>query len=159
MGTENILAVQIGEEQDMGNGVIDTGQRAILSVTFVESFPQYTTFYGNSLYLIWYNVGQLDCIQAFSFFCQQFYNQPKTWWQLSVPPPNPLMASSQIYLIPQPPPPPPIGSGVMTLLDSGYDPLRGYYLTFQGNFDLAIPLFKGYAGVHRNVPNYQIRVG
>lgn len=158
----NILAVQIGPAQDMGTGqaggiVKDTGQRAVLAVTFINADTQTTTFYGNSLYLIWYNVGQLDCIQAFTFFCKQFYNKNYVWWQLNAPPPNPLMASSQVYLIPQAPPPPPVASGNMTLLNSGYDPVRGYWLQFAGNFDLTIPLFKGFGGVNRNIPNYQIR--
>jgi hypothetical protein len=158
----NILAVQVGEAQNMGTGqaggiVVDTGQRAILAVTFINADIQTTTFYGNSLYLIWYNVGQLDCIQAFTFFCKQFYNKSYLWWQLAVPPPNPLMASSQIYLVPRPPAPPPIASGMMTLLDSGYDPLKGYWLKFAGNYDNTCPVFKGYTGVNRNIPNYQIR--
>ncbi len=159
MSQENILAVQTGEPQMVGSA-IDTGQRAILSVTSVVADVQTTTFYGNSLYLIWYNVGQLDCFQAFTFFCQQFYNKPMMWWQLAVPPPNPLLAASQIYLVPTPPPPDPIANGVMTLVDSGYDPMKNYYLTFLGNFDLEIPLFKGNAfPVTRNTPNYQIRIG
>lgn len=155
----NILAVQVGPQQQMGNGVVDTGQRSILAVTFIEAYTQATKFYGNSLYLIWYDVGQLDSIQAFTFFCKQFYNKSFLWWQLAVPPPNPLMASSQIYLTPRPQPIPPIGSGMMTLLDSGYDPLRGYWLLFEGNYDLSIPVFKGYTGVNRNTPDYQIKRG
>jgi hypothetical protein len=154
---ENILAIQIGEEQDMGNGIIDTGQRAVLSVNFIDSHTQHWDAYGDSLYMIWYNVGQLDCTQAFSFFCKQYYNRPMTWWQLAAPPINPLMASSQVSMIPHAPPPPPIASGVMTLANSGYNPLRGYYLTFKGNFDLTCPLFKGFTGINRLVPNYQIR--
>jgi hypothetical protein len=161
MGIENILAVQLGEEQTWANGAVDTGQRAVLSVTGISADVQTTTFYGNSLYLIWYNVGQLDCFQAFTFFCKQFYNRPMMWWQLAAPPPNPLLQSSQIYLIAQPPPPDPIAGGTMTLIDSGYDPMKNYYLTFQGNFDLSIPLFKreGCGMVKRNTPNYQIRIG
>ncbi len=158
---ENILAIQLSEPQSMGNGVMDSGQRAVLSVTSGVADVQTTTFYGNSLYLIWYNVGQLDCFQAFTFFCKQFYGKSYPWFQLAVPPPNPFLASSQIYLIAQPPPPPPIASGMMTLIDSGYDPLKNYYLTFEGNFELSIPLFKhkGRHMVKNNTPNYQIRIG
>lgn len=155
----NILAVQMGERQQMGNGVVDTGQRSIMAVTFIDANTQSTVFYGNSLYLIWYNVGQLDCIQAFTFFCKQFYNKSYLWWQLAQPPPNPLLASSQIYLTPQPQPIPPIACGTMTLLDSGFNPLKGYWLRFAGNYDLSIPLFKGFGGVNRNTPDYQIKKG
>jgi|ERR1700739_1698 len=154
---ENILAVQVGEEQDMGGGIIDTGQRAVLAVTFVNADTQTTTFFGNSLYLIHYDVGQLTTQDAFAFFCKQFYNRSMLWWQLAAPPPNPLLSTAHIYLVPQPLPPPPIGSGMMTLLCAGYNPLKGYWLKFQGNFDIDIPLFRGYTGVNRNTPNYQIR--
>jgi hypothetical protein len=161
MGIENILAVQIGEEQDMGNGVMDTGQRAVLSVTSVVADVQTTTFWGDSLYMIHYSVGQLDSEQALTFFCSQFYNRSMLWWQLAAPPSNPLLASSQIYLIARVPDPDPIASGMMTLIDSGYYPLKGFYLTFLGNFDLTIPLFKtgNFGGITRNTPNYQIREG
>jgi hypothetical protein len=161
MSVENILAIQIGEEQTWANGAVDTGQRAVLAVTSISADVQTTTFYGNSLYMIHYDVGQLSCFEAFSFFCKQFYNLSLPWYQLPAPPPNPLLASSQIYLIAQPPPPPPIANGMMTLIDSGYDPLLNYYLTFQGNFDLSIPLFKreGHCMVRRKTPNYQIRIG
>jgi hypothetical protein len=156
MGNENILAIKVGPEQTMGS-TVDTGLRAVLAVTFINADIQSYTVYGNSLYMIHYDVGQLDCFQAFSFFCKQFYNQPKEWHQLAAPPPNPLMTSSQIYLIAQPPPPDPIAVGIMTLLDSGYDPLKGYWLQFAGNYDLTCPLFPQFSGVNRNIPNYQIR--
>jgi hypothetical protein len=156
---ENILAVEIGQPETMGGTAFDTGQRAVLSVTSGVADVASYTFYGDSLYMIHYDVGQLDCFQAFSFFCKQFYNRPMTWFQLAAPPPNPLMASSQIYLVAAPPPPDPIGSGTMTLIDSGYDPLKGYYLTFTGNFYLTSPLFNGFLGMKQNAPNYQIRQG
>ena len=156
---ENILAVRIGEQQDWSNGAVDTGLRAVLAVTFITTDIQTYTAYGNSLYMIHYDVGQLDVYDAFAFFCKQFYNQSREWSQLAAPPPNPLLQSSQIYLTPFAPPPDPLGVGMMTLLNSGYDPLKGFWLQFAGNFDLTCPLFSGFAGVQRNIPNYQIQIG
>ena len=137
---------------------VDTGLRAVLAVNYINAEVQHYTAFGQSLYMIHYDVGQLTCEDAFAFFCKQFYNKSVEWQQLSAPPPNPLMTSSQIYLIAQPPPPPPIAIGNMTLLAAGYSPLKGFWLKFKGNFDLTCPLFKGFAGVHRNIPNYQIRI-
>jgi hypothetical protein len=153
----NILAVKIGEEQTMAMGAVDTGLRALLSAEFIIADIQSYVIYGQSLYMIHYDVGQLNSQDSFSFFCKQFYNKAYEWHQLAVPPPNPLMQSSQIYLVAMPPPPPPIAIGIMTLLDSGYNPLKGYWLRFSGNYDLTCPLFKGFTGVTRNIPNYQIR--
>ena len=154
---ENIMAVRIGEEQTMGNGAVDTGLRAVLSMEFIIADIQSYVVYGQSLYMIHYDVGQLTSQDSFSFFCKQFYNQAREWQQLAVPPPNPLLQSSQIYLVAMPPPPDPIAIGTMTLIDSGYSPLKGYWLRFAGNYDLTCPMFKGFNGVTRNIPNYQIR--
>jgi len=107
--------------------------------------------------MIHYDVGQFTVANSFAFFCQQFYNLSKQWYQLAAPPPNPLIFGSQVYMIPQAPPPDPIACGMMTLLDSGFDPLRGFWLRFQGNFDITCPLFNGFTAVKRNTPNYQIR--
>ena len=152
----NVLAVRVGQETYMGEGVVDMGLFALLSVNTVMADVQTTTFYGQSLYLIWYNVGQLDAIQGFTYITKQYYNKSKEWYQLVVPPLNPLLLTSRIYLVPQPPPPDPISHGMMTLILSGYDPLIGYWLQFQGNFDLNIPIFKGFNVTHRT-PNYQIK--
>ena len=156
---ENILAVLIGEPNQMGNGAFDTGQRALLSVTGGYTSVSSYTFTGNSLYLLYYDVGQFDPQDAFVYFCRQFYNKPFTWFQLSAPPPNPLFQASNIYLVPMAPPPEPVGSGTMVLIDSGYDPLKGFYLTFEGSYDLTCPIFRNYAGMNRDNPNYQIRIG
>lgn len=153
----NILAVRIGEQQDWAQGTVDTGLRAVLAVSFIVADTQCYTFYGPSLYMIHYDVGQLNSQDAFSFFCKQFYNKSYEWQQLAAPPPNPLLQSSQIYLVAMPPPPDAIAIGNMTLLDSGYNPLKGFWLKFSGNYDLTCPLFQGFAGVTRNIPNYQIR--
>jgi len=52
-----------------------------------------------------------------------------------------------------------VATGQMTLLGSGYDPLMGYWLKFDGNYDLTCPVFKDFNGVRRTTPNYQIRIG
>jgi len=155
---ENILAVRIGPTEQLGMGV-DTGLRAVLAVNFIRADVQSYTCYGQSLYMIHYDVGQLTVQDSFAFFCRQFYNKSFEWDQLSAPPPNPLLQNSRVYLIPVPQAPPPVAIGMMTLLSSGYDPLKGFWLQFEGSFDLTCPLFKGFTGVNRNIPNYQIRIG
>jgi hypothetical protein len=153
---ENIMAVRVGEEQMLGN-TVDSGLRAVLAVNFIIADVQTYTMYGQSLYMIHYDVGQLNSQDAFAFFLKQFYNKSVEWQQLSAPPINPLM-SAQIYMIAAPPPPEPIAIGNMTLLEAGYSPLKGFWMKFSGNFDLTCPMFKGFGGVTRNTPNYQIRI-
>jgi len=158
----NILAVRLGPVEQMGFGV-DTGLRAVLAVSFIQADTATYTCYGQSLYMIHYDVGQLTVQDSFAFFCRQFYNKPFEWDQLSAPPPNPLLQNSRVYLIPVPQTAPPAAIGTMTLLEAGYDPLKGFWLRFAGNFDLTCPLFKGQEsksiGVNRTTPNYQIRIG
>lgn len=157
----NILAVRLGQPEMLGPG-LDTGLRGVLAVTFIEAYTQTYTCYGNSLYMIHYDVGQFSVQDSFAFFCSQFYNKSNEWDQMNAPPPNPLLQNSSIYLIPVPVSPPPIAIGMMTLLNSGYDFLKGFWLQFEGNFDLTCPLFKGNGGgiaVNRNIPNYQIKIG
>ena len=156
--SENILAVRLGPTEQLGMGV-DTGLRALLAVNFIVADTATYTCYGQSLYMIHYDVGQLSVQDSFAFFCRQFYNKPFEWNQLSAPPPNPLLQNSRVYLIPVPQSPPPVAFGTMTLLEAGYDPLTGYWLQFDGNYDLTCPLFSGFNGVRRNTPNYQIRIG
>jgi len=154
----NILAVRLAPPENLGNGGIDMGLRALLAVNFIRADTSTYTCYGQTLYMIHYDVGQLTVQDSFAFFCKQFYNKPYEWDQLSAPPPNPLLQSSRIYLIPVPQTPPPVAFGIMTLLNSGYDPLRGFWLQFAGSFDLTCPLFSGFPGLTRTTPNYQIRI-
>ena len=153
----NILAIRLGVEQDMGGGVIDTGIRSLLSVRYIRTETQTFTLFGSSLYLMGYSVGQLDPDIAFSLFCKPFCNTPREYYQLSVPPPNPLIGSSRIYLIPQAPPPLPVATGFLTMLATGYDPLRGFFIQFQGNFDLVSTLFVNFPSTDRVIPDYQIK--
>jgi hypothetical protein len=145
----NILAIQIGEPQTLGFGAVDTGLRSVLSVRDIVGKVQSTVFFGDTLHLLWNFAGQLDPQQAFVQFLKEFYNKPVTWAQLSAPPPNPLMQTRRIYLQPMPDAEPPVAQGAMTLLDAGYDPLRGYWCEFKGNFWLHIPVFRDFKDVTR----------
>jgi hypothetical protein len=156
--TANILALQISAAQPQQtlpwDGVPwDNGLRAMLSVSTILANVQTTVFFGNSLYLIWYNVGQLTPQDAFSYFLKPYYNRPMTYAQLSQPPYAAVPAKYRA-LVQTPPPPPPVATGQMTLLNSGFDPLRGYWMEFLGNYFLAIPIFQGWANVTRGGPNY-----
>jgi hypothetical protein len=146
---ENVLCVKVGEDQEWGNGVEDTGCRAVLGVSKIVGKVQSTIFYGNTLNLLWMETAVMNPVLAFQFFCNQFIGKSKQWSQWAAPPPNPIALSRQIYLIPTPEPEPPVSKGRMTVMASGYDPLRGYWVEFEGNFWLHIPIFGGFSNIER----------
>lgn len=146
----NILAIKIGPQQIMGNGAVDTGYRAIIAVTRITAKLQTTVYFGNSLYMIHNEVGQLDAVQGYQFFLNQWLNRPMTWGQLAEVPPNPLVSTRRFMLAPPMPPLPPTSEGTMSLLSSGFDPLRGYWLEFAGNFFLTSTIFRNFNGVTRD---------
>lgn len=159
----NILALKLGvsEPQQIvpwnGNPIED-GWRTVLSVTAIWAKVQTTVLFGNSLYMIWYDIGQLNPQQGFSFFLKQYYNQPMNWAQFSVLPS--AARPAQVYRGMGPTPNqqpflPPVEMGVTTILDSGFDPLRGYWIEFLGNYFLHFPIFKDWPTVIRDTPNYK----
>jgi hypothetical protein len=161
MSGENIFALQLSTPNPSAvipnNGLQwDSGYRSILAVRMVWAKVQTTVLFGDSLYLIWYNTGTLDPQTAFSFFVNSYRNRPMPAAQLPYPP---YAATPAVYNrypnIPVPPPPIPTSTGTVTILNSGFDPFRGYWVEFAGNYFLTFPLFKDWPNVIRDGPNYK----
>lgn len=157
----HVLAIRLGPTVPMGiMGGVDTGFLAVLSVRTIRA--ELTTFrmYGDSLYSIGAaDTGSIDKITRWGLFLKQFKDKPCSWGQLSAVPPNPLLATSRIFYGPVAPPEPAIAEGLMTLTDSGYEPTKGWWIEFAGNFDLTSPLFRDFPSIIRNIPDYRIKIG
>ena len=133
----------------------DDGWRALMVVTRIMAKVQTTVFYGNSLYMIWYDIGSLTREDGFAWFLKNYYNKPLTYGQLVSPPYAAIPARYRI-LAPTPPPPPADSQGTMTLLSAGYYPVYGYYMEFAGNFFLTSPIFQNWSSqVVREGPNFK----
>ena len=163
MPVENIFAVQFSQPQPQqitppGFGGVpwDDGLRAILSVRQIWAKTQTTVLYGDSLFMIWYNIGQLSPQDGFRAFLRPWFNAPVTAAQLDRPP---FASTPGVYLransIPAPPPPIPIAKGIVTVLDAGFDPFRGYWVELAGNYFLGVPLFKNWPDVINNTPKFK----
>lgn len=164
MAGENIFALQLSAAQPQeitppGFGGVqwDSGYRAVLAVTMVWAKIQTTVLFGNSLYLIWNNASQLDPQRAFQLFIRRYSERPIAAVQLPYPP---FAATPAVYMrtnsMPNVQPPPvPTSSGMVTMLDGGFDPLRGYWIEFKGNYFLQFPLFKDWPTVVRDTPTAQ----
>jgi uncharacterized membrane protein YgcG len=157
---ENIFALQLGEPQPQQvipvTGVPwDSGLRAILSVQTIVAKLQTTVLFGNSLYMISYDVGQFSRADGYKYFLQKYFGKELTGVQLSAPP---FAATPYLYImtgLPVPPPPTPIATGTVKILNAGFDPFRGYWIEFHGNYYLHFPLFKNWPDVIRDTPNYK----
>ena len=135
-----------------GGVAFEDGWRSMLSVTQIWAKLQTTVFFGDSLYMIWYNIGQLSPQDGFKAFLKQHFNRPIMAAQMNRPP---VAAAPRLYTlvgISVPPPPTPISQGVVTILDCGFDPLRGYWIEFAGNYFLGFPIFPNFPGVFRDGP-------
>jgi hypothetical protein len=164
MSVENILAFQFGGEYQpqevtppgLGGVPWSSGLRSILSVRQIFAHVQTTTFVGDSLYMIWYNIGQLSPQDGFKAFLRPYFGHFVRCAQLDRPP---FAATPAVYLkansLPVPPPAPPISYGKIKLLDAGFDAFRGYFLTFEGNFFLNFPIFQNWPNVIRTGPDFQ----
>jgi hypothetical protein len=159
---ENILALQMSVPHRLPpnpyGATTEGGFRAVMAVTNILAKLQTTILYGNSLYMMGYDVGQYNSQQGFIFFTSQTYNRPSVWGELSVMPPSaiPGIIYGQGMQSAFPPPPPP-KKGTCTLLSSGFDPSRGYWMEFAGNYFLSFPLFKDWPNVIRDGPAFQGR--
>lgn len=158
MAGENILAIRLSMPEPSvvlpWSGVpFEDGWRAVMSVTRILAKVQTTIFYGNSLYMIWNNIGTMSPQEGFSYFLNGYSKRPMWFGQLLQPPYAAVPAKYRM-LIPTPPQPPPTAQGTMTMLSSGFDPLYGYYIEFAGNFFLTSPIFKDFPLVVRDGPNY-----
>lgn len=133
-----------------------TGQRPILAVTGIVAKVQSTVLFGNDLYSIGL-ASNLDQMTIFRNFVISFKNQtPRTWAQLSQIPPPPIPYPYNVaFANSAPPPVPPVSHGKLDVMDAGYDPLRGYWIEFLGNYFLTFPIFKDWAkDVQRDGPNF-----
>ena len=162
----NVLALQVGPWQDLGEGVVSTGYRSILSVQEIIMEVQETTFYGQNLFMANYSpwgagqvdIGSLTAYTLFSNFLSPYVGRDTTWAQFLDPPYNPSFYIGRTYVLIPPPPEPPLSYGAMVLLGAAYSPLKGWWCRFRGNFRLSIPVFQGFRGVTDMTPNYGIRV-
>jgi hypothetical protein len=161
MAGENIFALQLSAQQPQevlpasyGGVAWDSGYRSVLAVTMIWAKVQTTVLFGNSLYLIWNNTSSLDPQQAFTGFVKRYGGRPIHAVQLPYPPfaatPAYYMRSTNTPNIQ--PPPVPTSAGFVTMLDAGFDPLRGYWIEFAGNYYLQFPLFKDWPTVIRDGP-------
>jgi len=160
---ENIFALQLSQPQPQqvtppgyGGVPFEDGLRAVLSVRMVWAKVQTTILFGDSLFMIWYDIGQLTRQDGFKAFLRAYFKHPITGAQLSQPP---FAATPALYLkansLPVAPPAPPVAIGKVTMLDAGFDPFRGYWIEFAGNYFLTFPLFKNWPNVIRDGPNYK----
>lgn len=158
---ENIFALQLSQPQPQqvtppGFGGVpwDDGLRAMLSVRQIWAKVQTTVLFGDSLFMIWYDIGQFTRQDGFQIFLKNYFNRPITAAQLDRPP---YAATPAMYsrFLPLPPPPTPIAKGAVTMLNAGFDPLRGYWIEFAGNYFLTFPLFKNWPNVVRDSLNFK----
>jgi hypothetical protein len=168
MAGENIFAIRLSQPKPqqltppMQGGVpFDDGYRAILSVTTVVAKLQTTVLFGNSLYMIWYDIGQLSRQDGFKAFLRPYFGTAIPAGQLSTPP---FAATPALYMLRNsttaiPAEAPPVATGNVTMLNAGFDAFRGYWIEFAGNFFLpppnGFPLFQNWPNVIRDTANYK----
>jgi hypothetical protein len=110
----------------------------VLKVEEIQQQVQTTTLWGQSLLFSQTYVPQN---LYFTGLLKEWSNVPKTWVELSQVPPSAFLQDYILY--PQPVPVAPVASKIATLLACGYDPLKGYWMTFAGNYNLYFGLFQG----------------
>jgi len=169
MGGENIFAIRLSQPKPQeitpvgfGGVPFDDGFRAILSVRMVWAKLQTTVLFGNSLYMIWYDIGQLSRQDGFRAFIKPYFGTAIPAGQLSQPP---FAATPAYYMRVQnagslvTPPAPPVAVANVTMLDAGFDAFRGYWIEFAGNYFLpppnGFPLFQNWPNVIRDTANYK----
>jgi len=120
------------------------GLAPVLAVQAVVPKVQSTIFIGQSLYMLENVVSIFDKQTGFIMYMNQFINKSKTWAELTQVPIWPkLIRTSAVAGLPQDPP---VAMAPLVLLGAGYDPFRGYWVEFQGNFFLGFPLFQPVGG-------------
>lgn len=158
---ENIFALQLSPPQPQEvmpvTGIPwDDGLRAVLSVRMVWAKLQTTILFGDSLFMISYDIGQLSRQDGFRAFLKAYFGHPIVAAQLDRPP---FAATPALYTRvgygQVPPPPIPTAKAPVTMLDAGFDAFRGYWIEFAGNYFLTYPLFKNWPTVVRDTPNYK----
>jgi hypothetical protein len=124
----NILGIQLPQKP-----------LVVLKVEEIEQQVQNTVLWGQSLLFSYTYIPQN---LYFGKLLKEWSNKPMTWVELSQVP-GPLDFPADFTLIPQPPPVAPVASKTATLLAVGYDPLKGYWMQFAGNYNLYFGLFQG----------------
>jgi hypothetical protein len=149
-----ILAVQMQTPEIIrsatGVSTEQSGYRCILAVNSILAKVQTTVFFGSDLY----GIGIMSNFpeeQIFPRFVNSFRGRPWKWAQLNAIP-NPAV----VYPMQLPAPQPPVSTGILTVLNSGWDAMFGYWIEFKGNYFLHIPIFKDWANVVvRDGPDYK----
>ena len=161
-----VLAIKLGDWQEMSNGVVNTGYRVILSVSFVRMEVQTTTFFGQNLFQMTYSpwgagmvdIGSLSSTTIFMNFLEPYRGKCRGWAQFVDPPYNAAYFLGRSYNLVPPAPEPPESAGNMILDSVGYDALKGWWVKFKGNFRIAIPIFQDFPSVEDLTPDYRIRI-
>lgn len=155
----NILAIRLTKDEiypaNIYNIPYRSGLRAFLGVRTIYANVQTTTFVGNTLYMIHYDVGALTTEDAFKFFLKEFFNRSMPYDQLVVPP---LSPSPAYYLTSAPPPPPPQGEEHHVMLNAGFNPGHGFWVEFAGNYFLTFhKIFRNWpaGGIIRTGPDFK----
>jgi hypothetical protein len=160
---ENIFALQLSKPQPQqvtppgyGNVAWEDGYRAMLSVRMIWGKVQTTVLFGDSLFMLSYDIGQYTKQDGFRLFIKPWFGASIPAAQLSQPP---FAATPAYYLLANranvSPPAPPVATGNVTMLDAGFDPLRGFWIEFAGNYWLTFPLFKNWPNVIREAPGFK----
>jgi hypothetical protein len=116
------------------------GLAPVLLVESIINKTQSTVFHGQRLYMLQYDAGIFDQVTGWNKYMDQFLNKEVPWAELTQIPVWPSLR--RISAKPIAPQDPPVAMANLTLLDAGYDPLRGYFVEFAGNFFLGFPLFQ-----------------
>lgn len=134
----------------------DSGLRSMLSVREIHAKLQTTVLFGDSLFMMSYDIGQLSKQDGFSAFLKNYYGKSIVAAELDKPPYAAVPALYNRFPgLPISPPDLPISIGPVTILSSGFDPLRGFWIEFAGNFFLTFPIFKDFPNVVRDTQNYK----
>ncbi len=131
-----ILAIEFKRNQQAPNNFLP-----ILLVNSIVQKTQTTVLWGQSL--LGATTANLGPVWYFQNLLAEWSNKPKLWAEMSQINPNINNFPSDYQLLPQLPPVQPIAVKTATLLATGVDPLRGYWMEFAGNYNLYFGLFQG----------------
>ncbi len=161
-----VLAIKLGEWQELANGIINTGYRVMLSVQFIVMTVQDTVFFGQNLFQMTYSpwgagmvdIGSLNCITLFSNFLAPYKGKCMEWAQFVDPPYNAAYYLARPYNLVPPPPEFPESKGDMVFEEAGYNALKGWWIRFKGNFRIAVPIFQDFPSIQNLTPDYRIKI-
>ena len=165
MSFGQVLAIKIGEWQEMEGGVVITGFRVFLKVNRIYACLQAVILYGDNLFQMTYSpwgagmvdVGSLSPQAHFDNFLKPFIGKSREYGEFINAPYNPAFYLNRTSVITPPEAEPPTETTHLTLIGNGYDPLKGWWVKFKGNIG-SFPLFDGVVPVEGGPPNYSIRI-